>query len=82
MWERWIRRGLLALSVVLAGFLGYLLVTDPTLVLHRDRSPQWAPSLPTRIFKISPIHRPKEILCNGKCRPNRLACLKRTAMRF
>ena len=25
MWERWIRRGLLALSVVLAGFLGYLL---------------------------------------------------------
>lgn len=27
MWERWIRRGLLALSVVLAGFLGYLLVT-------------------------------------------------------
>ena len=27
MWERWIRRGLLALSVVLAAFLGYLLVT-------------------------------------------------------
>ncbi len=27
MWERWIRRGLLALSLVLAAFLGYLLVT-------------------------------------------------------
>ena len=27
MWERWFRRGLLALSVVLATFLGYLLVT-------------------------------------------------------
>lgn len=27
MWERWIRRGLLALSVVLAGFLAYLLIT-------------------------------------------------------
>ena len=27
MWERWIRRGLLALSAVLAGFLAYLLVT-------------------------------------------------------
>lgn len=27
MWERWLRRGLLALSVVLAAFLGYLLIT-------------------------------------------------------
>ena len=27
MWERWFRRGLLALSVVLASFLGYLLIT-------------------------------------------------------
>ena len=27
MWERWLRRGLLALSVVLASFLAYLLFT-------------------------------------------------------
>ena len=27
MWEQWFRRGLLALSIVLAAFLGYLLVT-------------------------------------------------------
>jgi LPS export ABC transporter protein LptC len=27
MWERWLRRGLLALSIVLAAFLGYLLFT-------------------------------------------------------
>ena len=27
MWERWFRRGLLALSIVLATFLGYLLIT-------------------------------------------------------
>ena len=27
MWERWIRRSLLTLSVVLAAFLGYLLIT-------------------------------------------------------
>ncbi len=27
MWERWVRRGLLTLSVVLAAFLGFLLIT-------------------------------------------------------
>ncbi|MGD9726865.1 MAG: hypothetical protein AB7V39_10765, partial [Nitrospiraceae bacterium] len=27
MWERWLRRALLMLSVILAGFLGYLLYT-------------------------------------------------------
>ena len=82
MWERWIRRGLLALSVVLAGFLDICSLRDPILVLRRDRSPQWVPNLPTRIFKTSPTRRPKGILFNGKSRRNRLACLRRTAARF
>ena len=30
MWQRWIRAGLLTLSVVLACFLGYLLITNST----------------------------------------------------
>lgn len=30
MWQRWVRRGLLALSVALACFLAYLLVTNST----------------------------------------------------
>lgn len=32
VWQRWVRRGLLALSVVLACFLAYLLVTNSTMV--------------------------------------------------
>ena len=32
MWKRWVRRGLLALSVVLACFLAYLLMTNSTAV--------------------------------------------------
>ena len=32
MWQRWVRRGLLALSAVLACFLAYLLVTNSTMV--------------------------------------------------
>ena len=32
MWQRWVRRSLLALSVVLACFLAYLLVTNSTTV--------------------------------------------------
>ena len=32
VWQRWVRRGLLALSVVLACFLAYLLVTSSTMV--------------------------------------------------
>ena len=30
MWQRWVRGGLLTLSVVLACFLGYLLITNST----------------------------------------------------
>jgi len=33
VWQRWARRGLLALSAVLACFLAYLLVTNSTTVL-------------------------------------------------
>ncbi|HEY5932472.1 MAG TPA: LPS export ABC transporter periplasmic protein LptC, partial [Nitrospira sp.] len=32
MWQRWVRGGLLALSVMLACFLAYLLVTNSTVV--------------------------------------------------
>lgn len=32
MWQRWVQRGLLAISVVLACFLAYLLVTNSTTV--------------------------------------------------
>jgi len=32
VWQRWVRRGLLALSAVLACFLAYLLVTNSTMV--------------------------------------------------
>ena len=40
MWERWVRRGLLTLSVILAAFLGYLLYT-------RSESSPTSRSIPT-----------------------------------
>ena len=49
MWQRWVRRGLLALSVLLACFLTYLLVTNSTSI----PTPTASGSMDTADAKIS-----------------------------
>ena len=67
MWERWTRRGLLALSVATCGFLGYLLITRSNIgLLVAMVSRQWVPTRRIQDFTL------KGILFNGKCRQNRL----------
>ena len=72
MWQRWVRGGLLALSVLLACFLAYLLVTNSTMVpTPTAAAPGSMDTADATISQFTFTQR-RAIRFNGRCRRKRL----------
>ena len=81
VWQRWVRRGLLALSVVLACFLAYLLVTNSTTVPPPTATVPGSMDTADATISQFTFTQTKGDEFNGRCRRKRLGFLSGTSGR-